>query len=642
MTARTKIGAIVFLALSLWLAVAAPKPEIGLVLAILLLTVFLFAFELVRVDVAAVGILVLLGLFSSFSDPLGLEPLVAQGLFQGFASNAVISIIAVMIIGAGLDKTGLMGRVSQKILKVAGQTEARIIPAIAGTVGAISSFMQNVGAAALFLPVVARIAARTNIPMSRLLMPMGFSAILGGTITMIGSSPLILLNDLILAANQTLPVQSQMATWSLFSVTPIGLALLATGIGYFVLFGRYVLPSGSDKEIPRAVGTLQYFQELYGLDYAVSELQVPPGSPLVGLTLDELERAQRVRVIAVQRGREAPRIGLGGLSREIVIEAGMVLGVLATPERIASLTASHGLELRDGLQSLAEALSPQTSGIAEVVIPPGSSLIGKAARELSLRKSYGLALMALHRGGKTMREGEGIRDLPLNGGDVLVVHTTWQALARLERNRDFAVITAEYPREELRPHKVVPALTGLALALGLLFAGVPLPLALLTGALVMILSGVLSINEAYLSVSWKSVFLLASLIPLGVAVETSGTAAWLAEQVLSLLVGVPVWGWQLAVALLATLFTLVMSNVGATVLLVPLAINIALAVGGNPAVFALTVALATSNAFLLPTHQVNALIMAPGGYRVADFLRAGGVMTVLFIIVMMVMLNLLY
>lgn len=240
-----------------------------------------------------------------------------------------------------------------------------------------------------------------------------------------------------------------------------------------------------------------------------------------------------------------------------------------------------------------------------------------------------------------MREEEGIRDLPLNGGDVLVVHTTWQALARLERNRDFAVITAEYPREELRPHKVVPALTSLALALGLLFAGVPLPLALLTGAIGMILSGVLSIDEAYLSVSWKSVFLLASLIPLGVAVETSGTAAWLAEQVLSLLGGVPVWGWQLAVALLATLFTLVMSNVGATVLLVPLAINIALAVGGNPAVFALTVALATSNAFLLPTHQVNALIMAPGGYRVADFLRASGVMTVLFIIVM-VMLNLLY
>lgn len=643
MTARTKsIGAIVLVALGLWLVGAAPTPEVGLVLAILLLTVFLFAFELVRVDVAALGILVLLGLLSSFSDLLGLEPLVAQELFQGFASNAVISIIAVMIIGAGLDKTGLMGRVSQQILRVAGQTESRIIPAIAGTVGAISSFMQNVGAAALFLPVVARIAARTNIPMSRLLMPMGFSAILGGTITMIGSSPLILLNDLILAANQTLPAESQMATWSLFSVTPIGLALLAVGIGYFILFGRYVLPSGSDKEIPRAVGTLQYFQEIYGLDYAVSELQVLPGSPLVGLALDELERAQRVRVIAVRHGREAPRIGLGGLSREIVIEVGMVFGVLAAPERIASLMASPGLELRDGLHSLTEALSPQTSGIAEVVIPPGSSLIGKAAREVSLRKSYGLALLALHRGGQTMREEEGIRDLPLNGGDVLVVHTTWQALAHLERNRDFAVITAEYPREELRPHKVVPALTSLALALGLLFAGVPLPLALLTGAIGMILSGVLSINEAYLSVSWKTVFLLAGLIPLGVAVETSGTAAWLAGQVLSLLGGVPVWGWQLAVALLATLFTLVMSNVGATVLLVPLAINIALAVGGNPAVFALTVALATSNAFLLPTHQVNALIMAPGGYRVADFLRAGGVMTVLFIIVLMLMLNLLY
>lgn len=644
-TNRTKtiLATIAFLALSLWLAGAAPNPQIGLVLATLLLTVFLFAFELVRVDVAAVGILVLLGLLSSFSGLLGIEPLVStRELFQGFASNAVISIIAVMIIGAGLDKTGLMSRVSAKILKVAGQTEARIIPAIAGAVGVISSFMQNVGAAALFLPVVARIAARTEIPLSRLLMPMGFSAILGGTITMIGSGPLILLNDLILAANQTLPAESQMATWSLFSVTPIGLALLAAGIGYFVLAGRYVLPSGSQQEVPRAVGTLQYFQELYGLDYAVSELQVLPGSPLVGLTLDELEQAQRVRVIAVQQGGEPPRIGLSGLSREINIEAGMVLGVLAAPERISNLTASGGLELRDGLQTLAEPLSLQTSGIAEVVIPPGSSLIGKAAREVSLRKTYGLALMALHRGGKTMREGEGIRDLPLTGGDVLVIHTTWQALARLERNRDFAVITADYPHEELRPHKIAPALISFALALGLLFAGAPLALALLTGAIGMVLSGVLSMDEAYRAVSWKTVFLLASLIPLGLAVETSGAAAWLAGQMLSLLGGVPVWGWQLAIAVLATLFTLVMSNVGATVLLVPLAINIAVAVGGSPAVFALTVALATSNAFLLPTHQVNALIMSPGNYRVADFLRAGGVMTVLFIIVLMVMLNLLY
>jgi di/tricarboxylate transporter len=158
----------------------------------------------------------------------------------------------------------------------------------------------------------------------------------------------------------------------------------------------------------------------------------------------------------------------------------------------------------------------------------------------------------------------------------------------------------------------------------------------------MVLAGVLSMEEAYKAVSWKTVFLLASLIPLGMAVENTGTAAWIAEQTLELLGDVPTWVLQAALAILATLFTLVMSNVGATVLLVPLAVNLAVASGADPAVFALTVAIATSDSFLIPTHQVNALLMGPGGYRVVDFMRAGGVMTVLFLVVMLVMMNLMF
>jgi di/tricarboxylate transporter len=175
-----------------------------------------------------------------------------------------------------------------------------------------------------------------------------------------------------------------------------------------------------------------------------------------------------------------------------------------------------------------------------------------------------------------------------------------------------------------------------------LFTDLRLSVSLLVGALGMVLSGVLSIDEAYKAVSWKTVFLLASLIPLGVAVEHSGTAAWIADQTLAVVGGMPAWIIQAAIAVLATLFTLVMSNVGATVLLVPLAVNIAIGAGANPALFALTVAIATSNAFLIPTHQVNALIMGPAGYRVADFMRAGGIMTVLFLLVSVAMLNLVF
>jgi di/tricarboxylate transporter len=224
------------------------------------------------------------------------------------------------------------------------------------------------------------------------------------------------------------------------------------------------------------------------------------------------------------------------------------------------------------------------------------------------------------------------------------VHTAWNALERIEQDRDFVVVTTEYPHEEqLRPNKILPALIFFGIALFMvLFTDIRLSVALLTGAMGMVLTGVLKIEEAYDAVSWKTVFLLASLIPLGLAVETSGTAKWIAEQVLSVVGDMPLWVIQAAVAALATFFTLVMSNVGATVLLVPLAVNIAIGAGADPAVFALTVAIATSNSFLIPTHQVNALIMGPAGYRVADFMKAGGIMTLLFLVVMMVMMNLVF
>lgn len=642
---KRAIAATLFTLLGLYLASVVPSIEIAWVTGILLLTIYLFAFEIVGVDVAAVSIMVILGLTTLIAPIMGLEKglVDTQYLFNGFSSNAVMSIIAVMIIGAGLDKTGLMGQVAGFILKVGGTSEKRIIPIISSTVGIISSFMQNVGAAALFLPVVSRISARSGLPMSRLLMPMGFCAILGGTVTMVGSSPLILLNDLILTSNTALPEAQQMKTWSLFSVTPIGIALLTTGIIYFVIAGRFVLPNTKKEETSSATNTMSYFQGTYGLDYALFEVSVPAESPLVGHMLDDVEHAYKIRVIASQRGASNLRIGPGGLARDIGIEANTVLGILASPENLTAFVEKFELNLHADLLTFSESLAATKAGIGEVVIPPSSALVGKSARDVWMRKTYGIAMVALHRNGETMREGEGIRDLPLQAGDTLVVHTSWETLARLETNKDFVVVTTEYPHEETRPNKVAPALFFFAIALILvLFTDLRLSVALLTGAIGMILSGVLKIEEAYTAVSWKTVFLLASLIPLGLAVETTGTAKWIAEQTLSVVGDMPLWVIQASVAVLATFFTLVMSNVGATVLLVPLAVNIAIGAGGDPAIFALTVAIATSNSFLIPTHQVNALIMGPAGYRVPDFMKAGGIMTVLFLVVMMVMMNLIF
>jgi len=225
----------------------------------------------------------------------------------------------------------------------------------------------------------------------------------------------------------------------------------------------------------------------------------------------------------------------------------------------------------------------------------------------------------------------------------LVVHTPWDRLVRLKDNRDFVIVTSDFPQEELRPQKVSWALAFLLIALTLvLFTDLRLSLCLLVGAVGMLLAKVLSPDEAYAAVGWNTVFLLASLIPLGQAVQNTGTAEWIANLVVGAMGGMSVLWLQVAVAALATVFTLVMSNVGATVLLVPLAVNIALAADADPALFALTVAISTSNSFLIPTHQVNALIMGPGNYSVVDFIRSGGIMTILFLLVSLTMLNLLF
>ena len=608
--------------------------EMVAVMAILALTIFLFAFEIVRVDVAAVGIMVLLGLTSMLPGYSGLVPI--GNLFDGFSSNAVISIIAVMIIGAGLDKTGIMSQLAGKILKYGGRTESRIITVISATVGVISSFMQNIGAAALFLPVVTRIARRGNLPISRLLMPMGFCAILGGTMTMVGSSPLILLNDLIETSNRNLPdAVAPMETFSLFSVSPIGVVMLLSGILYFVLLGRFVLPVVKDK--PQESGsTLQYFSEVYGISGQVFEARVTEDSPLAGGSLSDIDSAGRGGWIVAVRTGDKFTVAPSG---ETELWPGTDLAIMGPMDSVQHFCAENALELKREMDVFSELLSPTAAGIVEVVVPPDSNLIGKSIREVSLRQRYGATVLAIFRIDEVID-----RQLPefvLQAGDTLVLHARWQDVAPIAKNKDFAVVT-DFPREDTRPEKLPHALIFL-IALGLiLFTELRLSVALMTGAIGMIISGVIRVDEAYQSIGWQSVFLLASLIPLGLAMEATGTAAWVAQQTLIVLGDVPIWVLQASIAVLATIFTLLMSNVGATVLLVPLAVNIAIGAGADPAVFALTVAIATSNSFLIPTHQVNALIMGPGGYRVADFMRAGGIMTILFLVIMMVMLNLIF
>ena len=609
--------------------------EMVIVMVIVVFAVFIFATELLRVDVAAILIMTLLGLLIFLP---GLEELLTPDvLFSGFSSNAVVSIIGVMILGGGLDKTGVMDRVAWAILRYGGKTEKQIVSLISSTVAVISSFMQNVGAAALFLPVVSRISSRTRLPMSRLVMPMGFCAILGGTMTLVASSPLIMLNDLIDNANRSLGADQAMQHFGLFSVTPVGIALVASGLVFFLLFGKSVLPEGTSVSLTRGTGTVRYMRTLHGVHAAVREVEVPEDSILVGMDIASVQGEYDIRIVA---SRYAGKV-LVSPPVEAPIAAPATLAIIAQPDKLKELVVAAGLTLRPKLREFRHLLARSIAGVAEVLVPPDSHVIGQTAKEMHFRMTYGLSLLSVVRAGKAITNK--VAAVPFAAGDMLICHTRWEYLSRLEKDRDFVIVTTDYPREQQEPYKLALALAFFALAIGMIiFTSILLPVALMTGAIGMIVSGVLTMDEAYKAVSWKTVFLLAGLLPLGIAVESSGTAGFVVQHLLASIGDVSPWILQAMLAVLASGFSLVISNVGATVLLVPFAINLALATGANPAMFALTVAISTSNSFLIPTHQVNALIMGPGDYRVSDFLRVGSVMTVLFLVVSLLMLNLVF
>ncbi len=603
--------------------------EIGLTLAVMAVAIVLFITNAVRVDV--VGIIMVVAL------PL-LNIVEAKEAISGFSSNAVISIIAVIIIGAALDKTGVMNILAKQILKLAGKSESRIIALISGTVAFISSFMQNIGAAALFMPATFRISRKLNFPVSRVLMPMGFCAIIGGCLTLVGSSPLILLNDLMEkwyldnAQNPAL-TDKVFESFGLFTVTPMGVALVAAGILYFVLFGRFILPKkkvdNNDTSFisDDLIGTYgNYIGKIF-------ELEVP--EKFESQKLEDLKIRANYRSFLVGIARKDGKRIMTPIWDDL-IEAGDVIAVVSTPQRIEKLAEDLNLGIKYDLEVFADELSVDNSGIMEGMIPPRSGLVGKSMREMGMRKKYGVNPLALYRNGELMLES--ISKLTIQAGDALLMQGAWKKFHILKDQPDF-IFTQEIKGEVMHPEKAKLAVTGLVLALTLALGfHVQLSIALLSGALFMVLSKVLTIDEAYKSVDWMTVFLLAGLIPLGIAFQKTGAANYIAVNIMNLIGDVSPLVLLTVIAALTSFFTLVASNVGATVLLVPLTMNMAMNAGIDPKLAALTVGIAASNTFVLPTHQVNALIMRPGGYKPADYVKAGTGMTIIYLAVMVAML----
>jgi di/tricarboxylate transporter len=600
-----------------------------LVIGLIVFTMVMFTLEWVRADVVALLVLVTLGIAN-------LVPV--DQIFSGFAGDAVIAIMATMILGAGLDRTGVLSHAASFMLRWANGEERRLLLILCGLTGLLSAFMQNPALTALFLPVAARVSSRTGIPLSRLLMPMATCIILGGTLTMVGNSPTILLNDLIGSVNRNLPSGADtLPTFSMFAVAPIGLVLLTAGLIYFSVFWDKLLPAGEETKGVTPSKTETYFAGTYGIDGDVIELIVTADSPLVGLSIGELEATVGTPLILAIRTGEEARLAPPA---DQMIWVGTVLGVLGQREAVAHWSQQNDLRVLSRLRNFGEMFNPSRAGIAEAVVPPSSRFVGQKIGDLRLRKRHNISVLAVNRGDKIFRED--IRQLSIRQGDTLVFHGFWRDLTQAAEDRDFVVVT-DYPKEEERPHKIWNAVVFFALAIALaLFSDVKLPIAMLTGAVGMLLTGVLSMDEAYRAVNWKTIFLMAGLIPLGWAMDSTGAGAWIAQETLDLFGDVHPYVLQFAIAVLTTVFTSVMSNVGATVVMVPLAINVALAANASPVQFALIVALSASNSFTSVSNPVMAIISGPGGYRAVDLWRIGGPLSLIYIVLLLVLVNLLF
>jgi di/tricarboxylate transporter len=593
--------------------------QFALVLGVVLAAVVLFVTEWLRVDVAAILIMV--------SLPL-LQLVDGREAFLGLSSTAVISIIAVIIMGHGLNHTGVINRGVKPLLRYAGSSRRRIILVFSGAVAVISSLMQNVGAAALFLPAIQRVSRQTKTPISDLLMPVGFSAILGGTLTLVGSSPLIMLNDLLRPFG--------LAPFGLFSVTPAGVALVLTGVIYFIVFGKVLLPrkkNGARRQLQSGLNPLSYYPELAKL----FELKSPTGN---GPDPKVMELCDRYNVHTVALSPDGGQNRIMPPDREMRIPPGSVFAVYGSETQVERSAETFGFKIEPKLDVFAEELSTDISGVVEAVVSPRSSFVGKTLSQIRFRHNYLMAPLAIMHQGRIYYTQLG--PLVLEPGDVILMHGRWQSFHEVRAKRDL-LFAQSLDYEVLHTHKATAAIACFALAMVLVvFTSLPIAVCLMAGALGMILSKVIRIDEAYQGVDWRTVFLLSGLIPLGLAMQKTQAAPWLAHQLLSHM-GTPSPAlFIIFVGMMTTVLTLVISNVGATVLLVPLVVDMSGSIGTDPRLAALAVGLASSNAFLLPTHQVNALYLGPGGYASVDFLRAGAPLSILYLLIMTSALVLFY
>ena len=583
-----------------------------LVLVILAVAVILFVSERLRVDLIAMMVLITLSL-------TGLVTI--EEAFSGFASPAVITVWSVYIVSGALFRSGVADILANFMLRLAGHSYHRLLFVIMITVGIMSSFMNNIGAVAILLPAVVSVGRKINVAPSKLLIPMAFTSLLGGKMTLIGTPPNIL-------ATSIMETYGGMEPFGFFDFTPMGAIVLVTGILYFLLIGNRLLPDRTPG------GQLT---EAYQIRDYLSEVRVGEKSSLIGKTLAEskLGKTYNLNVIQVHRGENFLLVP----SQDPLLEVGDILLVQGKSQNILKASDSLGLEAIPKWKF--EDIHQGSQTMVEVALSPGSTMQGQTLKQTDFRAHYGLTVLGIQHRGRSFVSN--LADIPLEFGDALLIQGAEDKIAHLRRNEEFLIL--ETPPIETKNTKKAPLavliLVGVLLVVSLRFLHVST--GMLIGAVHMVLTGVLNMDEAYQSIEWKSVFLIAGMLPMGIAMQNSGTALYLAQKIVEL---VGDWGTvavMMGIFLMTALITEVMSNAAATVLVTPIAIDAARSLGANPQTFVMAVVIAAATSFLMPIgHQANVLVFGPGGYKFSDYTKVGVWLNIIIFIIVLIFLPIIW
>jgi di/tricarboxylate transporter len=585
---------------------------IVLLLVILAIALVMFWLELVSPDVTALGVLLVLILF-------GLVPL--DQAFAGFGSDTVMLLLGLLIMTAALMRTGVVELVSRKLLEFTSKHPGSLLPATMLSVALLSAVINNTAAAAFFLPVILGLSQRSKRSASRLLMPMAFAAILASSVTLVSTSTNVVVSGLI--------TQAGLPPIGMLELTPVGLPVMVTGLLYMQFIGRRLIPDRPATET---------LTDTFSLRPYLAELRVAPGSPLAGHTLEQsgLGRNYDLTVMAILREGQRQR----ELSADTILKAGDQLLTQGSSEAILKIKDMAGIDIQADAKFSDGDLQNGGLGLAEVVLLPGSPFIGRTPKGLQMRERYQIQVLAINRRTGTIRSK--IAETRLELGDLLLVQGEQKQIASLQADQAFDVlgIRTAQPFNRRQAWTVMGIFAG-ALLLGSLNL-VPLPAAMLLGALLVFLTGCITPADAYRQVDWQILILIGSMLGLGVAMQSTGAAKFLAKGLIEL---VGTWNplWLLTgFFVLTVLLTQPMSNQAAAAVVIPVALQTATHLGLNPRTFAMMIAVAASTSYLTPLEPACLMVYGPGRYRFTDFLKVGGLLTVVVYLLAIILTPLLW